>query len=193
MKCNNYRTNIKKRLESKVAHSEIAREIYLSYPTFSFFKYPEEEFSIKNGIAEQFDVDIFSIHFGGSAKTGESYHKPNKFSFGNSDLDAAIISQSLYIKYLEITCVVTNNFSDLTHFDTTEKEIEMFRKYLLRGIFIPELMPNCDERLAWRTYFNNLSAGYINLFDNINCWIYSSQKIFEMKFAATIKLLEGRK
>jgi hypothetical protein len=193
MKCDDYRANIKNRLAKKVEHSVIAREIYLSYPTFSFGDHPEKEFLIKNGIAEQFGVDIFSVHFGGSAKTGESYHKTNKFEFGKSDLDAAIISPSLFLKYLEFTCVATNNFSNLTSFDTDEREIEMFRRYLLRGILIPDLMPSCDERLAWKTYFNNLSAGNISLFDNINCWIYSTQKIFEMKFAATVKILESRK
>ena len=193
IECKKDRENINNSSEIKYEHTAITREVYLSYPTFSFFNRPEEEFLIKNGIAENFGVDIFSIHFGGSAKTGESYHKVNKFKFGKSDLDAAIISQSLFVKYLEITCVATSNFSDLTHFDTTEAEIKMFKKYLLRGIFIPELMPSCQERLAWRKYFNNLSASHISLFDNINCWIYSSQRIFEMKFAATIKLLEGKK
>jgi hypothetical protein len=191
MECEFYRKRIKTNLAGKTSHNAIAREIYLSYPTFSFADSPEKEFAIRNSISKQFEVDFLSVQFGGSAKTGESYHKLSSFEFGKSDLDAAIISQHLFLKYLELTCEITDSFSDLTSFDPDAAKIAMFKKYVLRGIFIPELMPNCDVRLEWNSFFNNLSQGNLDLFDNINCWIYSSQKLFEIKFAKTIRLLEG--
>lgn len=185
-----YRERIRAGLSQQTHPARIVREVYLSYPTFSFNDHPEKEFQIKDAISEKFGVDIFSVHFGGSAKTGESYHKENIFRAGRSDLDAAIISPQLFLKYLELTCEITRNFSDLTLFACKQDKIAQFRNYLQRGVFIPSLMPKCKEKSEWVTFFNNLSRGNTDIFENINCWIYSSQKTFELKFSKTIKLLD---
>lgn len=185
-----FRDAIKAELAKGVAHSEIARRIYLSYPTFSFEGKPDREFDIKNLISTKFDVDLFSIHFAGSGKTGESYHKKSIFQPGNSDLDAAIISHSLFLKFLEETITVTNGFKDQTTFTGTNEDYELFKKRLCHGIFIPELMPTCTLKSEWMVFFENLSHGNEDLFRDINCWIYSSQKIYEWKFSSTIRLLE---
>jgi hypothetical protein len=187
-----YKQSIQKGLSEKATHTTIARKIYLSYPTFSFSDHPEQEFSVKNEIANKFEVDIFSIHFGGSAQTGESYHKDSVFVPGKSDLDAAIISPSLFLRYLELTCEITDNFSDMTKFTGSTQDTYRFKKYLTRGIFVPELMPHSPAKIDWNSFFNNLSQGNLELFDNINCWIYSTQKIFELKFSKTIQLLEKK-
>jgi hypothetical protein len=191
MECKFYRDSIQKRLARSAEYSSIAREIYLSYPTFSFADHPEKEFIIRDEISRFCHVDFFSIHFGGSAKTGESYHKENFFEFGRSDLDAAIINSGLFLRYLETTLEVTDNFTDLTGFsDATDAE--KIKKYISNGIFVPEFMPNCQERTEWISFFNNLSDGNLDLFDNINGWIYSTQRIFELKFAKTILLLDKK-
>ncbi|MHA6881556.1 hypothetical protein [Ralstonia pseudosolanacearum] len=169
--------------------SQIARRLYLSYPTFAFSECPEREFNLKNRISEQYKVDIFSVHFGGSGKTGESYHKSSEFSPGKSDLDAAIISPSLFLGYLEIASETTEEFRDRTRFPNID-EYKRFVGYLQRGIFVPELMPTCKEKIEWTAFFNNISADYTDLFDNINCWIYSTQKVFEMKFSRTVSLIK---
>jgi hypothetical protein len=191
MECKFYRERIQRALAQSAAYPTIAREIYLSYPTFSFADHPEKEFVIRNEIARFCNVDFFSIQFGGSAKTGESYHKDNFFEFGRSDLDAAIINPGLFVRYLETTLEVTENFADLTGFADPE-HAERIRKNLSNGILVPEFMPNCRERTDWLSFFNNLSEGNLDLFDNINGWIYSSQRIFELKFAKTIHLLDKK-
>lgn len=193
MKSSVYRERINEGLQAGIPYSEIVREVYLSYPTFSFADLPKKEFLIKNAISNKFGLDIFSIHFGGSAKTGESYHKDSKFCAGKSDLDAAIISSGLFTKYLEITCEITKNFSDLTSFKIKSTQVEIFRSYLQRGVLIPEFMPQCPERTEWISFFNNLSQGNTDIFDNINCWIYSSQKLFELKFSGTIHTFKKSK
>lgn len=191
MECKFYRDSIHKRLARSAEYRTIAREIYLSYPTFSFVDQPEKEFIIRDEISRFCNVEFFSIHFGGSAKTGESYHKENFFEFGRSDLDAAVINPGLFLSYLEVTLEVTDNFSDLTGFsDITHADT--IRKYITNGIIVPEYMPTCPQRTEWLSFFNNLSRGNLDLFDNINGWIYSTQKTFEMKFAKTILLLDGK-
>lgn len=191
MECKFYRESIHRALGQSASYPTIARQIYLSYPTFSFVNHPEKEFVIRNEISKFCAVDLFSIQFGGSAKTGESYHKDNFFEFGRSDLDAAIISSSLFLRYLEITLEVTDNFTDLTAFSVPE-DADKIRKYISNGIFVPEIMPNCSQRIEWISFFNNLSDGNLDLFDNINGWIYSTQRVFELKFAKTVVLLDKK-
>ena len=192
MQTTEYRSAILNELKNGVGDSEIARRIYLSYPTYSFEGKPDREFDIKNRISQKYGVDIFSIHFGGSGKTGESYHKENEFRPGSSDLDAAIINNSLFQSYLEESVTVTNGFKDLTTYDGRTDDFEKFQQRLCRGIVVPEYMPSCSHRTEWITFFENLSYGNSDLFKDINCWIYSSKKIYEWKFSSTIRLLRGK-
>lgn len=192
MECNFYRDRIQQALGQSSAYATIAREIYLSYPTFCFAHHPEKEFVIRDEISQFCQVDFFAVQFGGSAKTGESYHKDSLFEYGRSDLDAAIISPSLFLRYLETTLEVTDNFSDLTAFSDPE-HAEEIRRQLSRGVFTPEYMPSCQERIEWLSFFNNLSAGNLDLFDNINGRIYCTQRVFELKFAKTILLLDEKR
>ncbi|MGN5353259.1 hypothetical protein ACQ4P5_14435 [Ralstonia sp. L16] len=184
-----YRAHALAAAEQSESNLQIARRLYLSYPTFAFSECPEREFNLKNLISEQYKVDIFSIHFCGSGKTGESYHKNSEFTPGKSDLDAAIISPSLFLGYLETASEATEEFKDRTRFSSIE-EYKRFVGYLQRGILVPSLMPTCKEKIEWLAFFNNISAGYTDLFDNINCWIYSTQKVFEMKFSRTVSLIK---
>ncbi|MCM2549654.1 hypothetical protein [Burkholderia glumae] len=186
----NYKTHALNAVANKEPDTKVARRIYLSYPTFAFRDHPDREFDLKDSIASKFGIDIFSIHFAGSGKTGESYHKTSTFIPGKSDLDTSIISAKLFLKYLEIAAEVTDQFTDRTKFKDHD-EFRQFTGYLKKGILIPERMPICQEKLDWTQFFNNLSQNYIDLFDNVNCWIYSTQKIFELKFSKTIELIRA--
>ena len=190
MQPTDYLKAIKSDLANNVVYSEIARRIYLSYPTFSFDGKPDREFDIKNRISTKFNVDIFSIHFAGSGKTGESYHKENKFRAGDSDLDAAIISHRLYLQYLEESIAATDGFRDLSAYNGLTDDYKKFQQKLCCGILMPEFMPSCRLKSEWLKFFDNLSYGNTDLFRDINCWIYSSQKIYEWKFSSTIRVLE---
>lgn len=188
MDSSQYKAAIIEALSLGQSSAEVARRIYLSYPTYSFAKKPDREFDIKNTISTEYNVSISDIHFGGSGKTGESYHKPNTFTPGISDLDAAIINPRLYFEFLQEVVVITNGFKDLTGYNKRNDEAETFLRRLQHGILIPEYMPTCQKRTQWLKFFENLSAGNSDLFKDINCWIYSTQMIYEWKFSSTINL-----
>ena len=189
MEFSEYKAAIVKALSLGQPAATVARQIYLSYPTYSFSGKPDREFSIKNAISTEFRVAISDIHFGGSGKTGESYHKKNQFIPGHSDLDAAIINNRLYLEFLEQVVVITDGFKDLTGYDKRVDELDMFLRRLQQGILIPEYMPLCAIRARWQQFFEALSAGNTDLFKDINCWIYSTQMVYEWKVSRTINLL----
>jgi len=153
---------------------------------------PEREYQIKNAISSKFEVDIFSVHFGGSGKTGESYHKVSNFRQGESDLDAAIISGALFIRFLEESLRVTDRFKDLTAYAGRIDDVRSFKQRLCLGILIPNEMPDCSLRSEWIDFFENISYGNSDLFKDVNCWIYSSQVAYELKFSNTVKILNKR-
>ena len=184
-----YKKAIKNALEAGQPLTSVARRIYLCYPTFSFLNMPDREFDIKNSIANEHHVAISDIHFGGSGKTGESYHKEKSFEPGTSDLDAAIVNARLFLTFLEDAVATTEGFKDFTSYDKRVDDVEEFTLRLQRGILIPALMPSCQRRTKWLSYFENLSRGNTDLCKDINCWIYCSPGIYEWKFAQTIKLL----
>lgn len=191
MQSQEYRKTIESDLRAGHSSQAGARKIYLCYPTFSFVGRPDREFLIKDKIAQEFNIDIFSVHFGGSGKTGESYHKINQFKLGESDLDAGVISSRLFNEHLEEALDVTNGFYDLTSYGDRADDLKEFKARLVRGILIPEKMPECPGRNRWIEFFENLSFGNQDLFKDISCWVYLSQKTYEMKFSKTIDLLRG--
>lgn len=176
-------------LASMTAHTDIARKIFLTYPTKAFLGAEEQQYQVVNAIAVHFDVPITSVQVAGSAKTGRSFHKKKDFVAGASDLDVAIIDARLFIKYAETVFKASKGFSDLSVFPVQQggSSYADYMNYLGRGIFRPDLMTIGSERAAWNNFFGNLSALHTSLFRNITGCLYLSETFFASKQRSVIK------
>ncbi|WP_112196528.1 hypothetical protein [Pseudomonas sp. LG1E9] len=184
-----YMEAIRKGGEAKVSYNEIARKIFLTYPTHAFVGEEERQYKIYNEIANFFEVSISSIHVVGSAKIGKSFHKGRDFIPGSSDLDIAIIDARLFIKYMELVSRISKGYSDLTRFPVikTVPAHETYLSYLSKGIFNFDLMVMGPERAKVNNFFGGLSSRYSDLFGSISAVLYLSQSFFESKQRSVIK------
>jgi hypothetical protein len=188
-----YNDGIRKGLDNKLKDNVIARKVYLSYPTDVFKDKLDIEFDVLNEISEYFNIPFNHIQIAGSAKTGYSYHKKKEFILGKSDLDIAIIDESLFTKYLQVSYRTTRQYSDLTKFHSKKEGVTgndiyiSFLKYIAKGYFRPDLMPDCTEKSKWFEFFSKLSDKYFEIFKSINGGIYCNQYFFESKQSDNIK------
>ncbi len=187
----NHLNVIEKALEEGVAHTDIIRKVYLTYPTYAFVGDEEVQFEILNKIANFFSISINSIQVTGSGKIGRSLHKERDFDSKVSDLDISIIDSSLFVQYMEIVFKVTNGHRDGTLFpmDTLlgGSIKAKYLAYLNKGMFRFDMMPSGEERAKVREFFSKLSTEYNYKFKSINAGIYLSQSFFEMKQRSAIE------
>ncbi|WP_313184182.1 hypothetical protein [Sphingobacterium siyangense] len=181
----NHIESIDKGLREKKPHNEIIRKVYLTYPTNAFIGNEEQQYEILDEISQYFDIPINHIQVCGSSKVGRSFHKKSSFQPKVSDLDIAIIDPILFIKYCEIVYKTTNGFQDYSKFK--RGDFPSYTEYVSKGIFRPDLMPTCSDRVAWFKFFNTLSLKHDNYFKSINAGIYQSQAFFEYKQIKNIK------
>lgn len=181
-----YLDGIKAGLKQGLRNEVICRKIYTVYPAFVFDNDLDRQFEIYNAISNEFKVPITSIQMVGSAKTGYSYVKDKAFNKGESDLDIAIVDAYLFQKYSEIVIKETAGFTDLSNF----KNIDQYSRYIMKGVFRPDLMPSCEVRKRWFNFFNKLSSKHIDLFSDINAGIYFSQTFFEFKQTENIEIIK---
>lgn len=182
-------------IRGNVSHSEIARKIYLTYPTKAFVGAEEQQYLIVNEIALFFDVPITAIQVAGSAKTGRSFYRRQDFIPGTSDLDVAIVDTRLFVKYSEIVFTRSKGYSDQVLFPIRNgaSTYQEYVQYLSKGIFRPDLMVTGPERASWNNFFGQLSSKHQNLFGTITACIYMSELFFESKQRSSIKrFLEDR-
>ncbi|PKA71919.1 hypothetical protein ATI02_4932 [Pseudomonas baetica] len=174
--------------DANTPYNEIARKIFLTFPTHAFIGNEEHQYSVYNEISKFFDVPISSVHVAGSAKIGKSIHKGRDFEPGISDLDIAIIDVRLFLKYMEYVCKVSKNYTDLTRFPMVgiTSTCESYLKYLSKGIFRPDLMVNGEKRAEINNFFGVLSSKYSGLFSSINAAVYMSEAFFENKQRSVI-------
>ncbi len=112
---------------------------------------PNTEPQLRRAISQKFQVSMRDVLVTGSAKVGfTTVPKPEKsrpiFSpFGDeSDVDVAIISQELFVKFWRSA----TEFSD----DPEWRHKKQFRAYLSRGWIRPDMLPSNDQfrdRLDW--------------------------------------------
>ncbi len=178
----------------RTPYHEIARKLYLSYPTHAFAGAEEQQYSIFNSISIFFKVPFTAIQVAGSAKTGHSFHKGTAFKAGVSDLDVAVIDSGLFLRYMEQVYSDTRGYSDLTNFPNSKgcSLFESYKDYIAKGIFRPDLMPAGNSRAEVNNFFGTLSAKNGALFSSINVAFYFSHSFFEKKQRSAIKIfLEG--
>lgn len=175
--------------EAGLTHGEIARKIFLVYPTKVFIGNEEQQYAISNEIARHFDVPITSVQVAGSAKTGRSFFQQRDFIPGSSDLDIAIIDSRLFCKYMEIVFTETKGYTDKTGFSVRHKRptFDEYMAYIAKGIFRPDLMPAGEEKAKINNFFGLLSRNHTSLFRDINAAIYLSESFFESKQRSAIK------
>lgn len=184
-----YKETIEKSVEQGIPYNEIARKIYLTYPTKVFIGEEELQYEILKKICTHFDVPISSVQVVGSAKTGYSFHQGTRFEPCSSDLDIAIVDSSLFVKYANTVFKQTKGFSNRANFPIREGKsvFEQYKAYLSKGIFRPDLMPTGPIRASWNSFFGKLSTEYLHLFKSINAGIYMSEVSFEFKQRSSIK------
>ncbi|WP_439553694.1 hypothetical protein [Flavobacterium macrobrachii] len=185
----NHIESIDKSLRENLSPQEIVRKVYLTYPTSALINKEEKQYEILNEISLFFNIPINHIQVCGSSKTGRSFHKVSTFTPKKSDLDIAIIDHSLFLNYTEIVFKKTNgliNTSEFTNYVTNKNNYNSYVEYVSRGIFRPDFMPSCIERVNWFKFFNDLSKKHKDYFKSINAGIYQSQTFFEYKQISNI-------
>jgi hypothetical protein len=173
-----------------INYSEIARKIYLSYPTKAFSEKEDIQYEILNDIARYFHVPLRSVQIAGSAKTGRSFHKQMDFTPGISDLDVAIIDMQLYTDLMEHVHNFTEGYYDRTRFPIRDGQ-STHRNYIAnlnKGIFRPALMPYSERRAEIISYFGLLSKAYTGLFKSISAVVYLSETFFQNKQRSAVQL-----
>jgi len=175
-----YHDALKNGIAQRRPPAELARKLFLSYPTSVFVDNEELQFEILNDVSNHFKIPYMNVQVVGSAKAGFSYFNNYDFKPGKSDLDLAIIDINLFTQYSEIAYSVTQKYNNLTRFSSVDT-YRSFVKYLAKGIFRPDMMPKSFEKTAWFNYFNKLSTNYYKLFRDINAGIYANQFFFERR------------
>jgi hypothetical protein len=176
-------------ISAKLSYQEIARKIYLTYPTMAFVGAEEAQYGVLSEISGFFKVPICCIQVAGSAKTGRSFHKRQSFLPGVSDLDIAIVDSQLFVRYMEFVFEQSRGYADLTSFPV-RRGVSTHAEYvrcITRGIFRPDLMTVGPERAAWNNFFTRLSDKHTQLFRSINASVYLSESFFESKQRSAIK------
>jgi len=182
-------TTIGAMVSKSVPHRTIARRLFLYEFSQVFSTNQDRGFSILNSICERFKLPFSAVKVVGSAHTGYSYFSQKDFVLGESDLDIAIISSSLFQHYAQEVYWLTYRYSDLSKFPRKGglSVAQDFRNYLSCGHFRPDLMPDCALKTDWWGFFNRLSNEHSELFGNINAGVYLSEVFFEMKTASVVE------
>lgn len=183
-----YCKTVKKDFKKNVDPNDIARKIFLTFPTFAFQDKEDIQFDILNEISLHFSIPITSVHIAGSAKVGRSYHKNTDFTCERSDLDVVIIDNNIFCRLLEVSHKATKGLKDATKFSSRDANtgLDFFNSYILKGIIFPKNMPTIKEREAILKFFNDLSVKYRKHFKDINVAFYLSTYFFERKQLTTI-------
>ena len=179
-------------------NSEFIVQKYLIDGDSFFFReyYPDEEFEFKKGLADVLNIHIRDIAIVGSGKLGFSL-KPNEvesalyefksFDFNfkadaneeKSDLDVAIISNSLFEYFLKDIYIKTNKYRTIPDGwnERKEKNRKSFSYYALKGWFRKDFLFDGYE-------YENKILDFIDIYKkkykrDINLGLYKSWFYFE--------------
>lgn len=119
----------------------------------------EQQASLRRDISNHLEVSVRDVVLVGSAKLGFTLRakpgRPALSHFGDaSDIDIAIISDSLFLKYWQETF---SHWLEAGDWDQAGK----FRKYLFRGWLRPDMLPKDSEfpkSKEWFEFFRALQA-----------------------------------
>lgn len=168
----------------------IARRIYFLSPTAAFEREPDRELQVYSNVSEFFDIPFNSIQIVGSAKTGISLLKNTPFTAENSDIDIAVVDQSLFMHYVERAFTISEGYRRYELFPKSKSDgkptVNYFKECLAKGVFRPDLMPYCPERAEWMTFFSKLSSCHREFCSGMSAALYASSVFFEWKQKSAI-------
>ena len=163
----------------------IARRIYFLSSTVAFEKEPDRELQVYLNVSNFFDIPFNSIQIVGSAKTGVSLIKNTPFTAEGSDIDIAVVDQSLFMHYVERAFTISEGYVRNELFPISKVDgkptTSYFKECLAKGIFRPDLMPYCPERAKWLNFFGKLSSDHREFCSGMSAALYASSVFFEWK------------
>jgi hypothetical protein len=184
----NYKKNLEDNKIRRTNSNEMARKLFLSYPTCAFLDDHEVEFSIRDRVRRLYGIPLSSVQVTGSAKTGFSLIKNTEFKKGASDLDLAIIDHPLFLKVWEEAHELSNGF-DATKFQDSYKDgkhivgsgQKRFLQYLQRGIISPDFLPTGEPRRRILSDFSRVTQDHQDSFSKISAFFYAGEYFFQSK------------
>lgn len=147
---------------------------------------PNQYLDLRNEISDKFSIHPTEIFMVGSGKLGFSIAPDKRYrAFGDeSDIDIAIVSNTLFLKYWKAAYLNQKNPGNAweTAWD--------FKKYLFKGWIRPDMFPNCEEANEWWEFFRILtSSGKYGKY-HIKAGLYKNWFFFEQYYKSTIENLK---
>ncbi|MQW64875.1 hypothetical protein GHK33_20210 [Sinorhizobium meliloti] len=179
---------MKQKIEENIARfrADVSREENRTlidryyYSTVSPVLTNDQQAALRRSISNRFEVSVPNIIMVGSAKLGFTLRaKPTRpplshFS-DNSDIDVAIVSQTLFVSYWEAAFSYWLEKKDWA-------KAAKFKEYLFRGWVRPDLLP-ADRDFAlsteWFEYFRSLQASGLYGGYKIAAGIYLNEHFWE--------------
>ncbi len=153
-----------KRCSSNDDITDFCRKNVLHGTPYVFTDKEDEFYEFRKRIADKFDIIFHEIFITGSGKLGFSPHKRKNFDF-DSDIDVAIVSDTLFEKMLEITRHYQMELRRSRKTVST-KEIQMyheFLEYIAIGWIRPDKLPISFQvnelKNDWFEFFQSISYG----------------------------------
>lgn len=196
-----YANLIERAAKSQRPLYELSNDIFILGPTASFSGWEENSFELITSIANFFNVSVRTVHFCGSAKLGFSPIKLHNFVEGKSDLDVAILDAHCFRRYHELVLLETKQMRFRHKFPWRQDRqsgervsmYDSFMSYIAKGVFRPDLMPDMDEKVAWLSFFNELSRTHKGRYRSISAAIYLSDVAFNLKQADALQSFVEKK
>ena len=188
-----YKENLKENKRRRSTSREMARKLYLSYPTSAFVDKHEVEYEIRNRVRNLYQIPISSVQVIGSAKTGFSLIKKTDFKRGESDLDLAVVDVSLFNRLWETSYEASNGFEANKFQDILINGVakagsgkERFLDYLYRGVISPDFLPAGTYRAKIFQDFARITDSYKDDFKKISAFFYCNEFFLQEKLKDTI-------
>lgn len=190
-----HRGNLEENRKCRTTAREMARKLYLSYPTCALAEDPETEYAIRNRFALMYQVPLSSVQIIGSAKTGFSLIKKSNFTSKISDLDVAVIDGRLFYQFWEDAYDTSRGF-EANRFQDPLKDGKVivgggqqrFLSYLQRGIIAPDYLPPGHLRQRLIADAERISSDYEQHFAKISAFFYASELFFQSKQKDAVEL-----
>lgn len=183
-----HRQNLDENRKSRTSPREMARKLYLSYPTCALAEDPEPEYEIRNRFALLYNVPLSGVQIIGSAKTGFSLIKRSAFAQKTSDLDVAVVDARLFHQFWEDAYETSRGF-EANRFQDPLQDGQVlvgggqrrFLSYLQRGIIAPDYLPPGHLRQRLIADAERVSAHHKQHFAKVSAFFYASELFFQSK------------
>ena len=174
-----YKDQITSCFEENLPLNDIVRKFFIVHPTYAFGSDLNVADEILHKVSVEFDIPINDILVCGSAKIGFSLKSNMPYRPGQSDLDLAIINNSLYCKIFNKVLSDTRNYSRKDLF--SGDGLSRYKYGISLGMINYNFMPNSALKKDFVSFFDRISMSYRTLFSGISCCFYMSEDCFKQK------------